>query len=1306
MTRRCAYFLLLWMWAWSAHAADPRILFLDVWDRSMPQLAEASRAAGLEASFYRTPEFIKLNQDAAAAFSLVMVLNIDATASPKLTALLKQAAAINPKQVVLPLDTRGSHIDLEKAGLLKQDPAVGAYWRPNGPLNIRRMLAYLQNKYLGGSQIIEPAVIIPETGFYDPAHDDSFDNFADYRAFKISKNRWQEGAATAVLVIQQSFWITRDLKVVDAEIHAMEKAGLNPVVIFGDRGEKVGELIVSAKPDVLIEDRHGSTWDGNDFLKKLDVPYLRPISMLASTIAEWRADPQGMSHRDIGLFMSLQESWGTIEPIVVGGLRADIQGFRMHEPIPDRIEKFAVRAAQWADLHRKANADKKIALIYYNKGLGQDDFMRGSPTGAFLDGPESLVRFLPAMQKAGYTVSDLPATSDKLISRIRSGGRNLGPWAQGALETEADTGDPVLIPLSTYKLWFEQKLTPELRQAVIDNHGPPPGKLMVVTRNGEPQIVLPRIHLGNVILMPQPERGETQDTKLLHSRDVPPPHNYLAFYWWLDSQYKADAIVHWGTHGSLELLPGKETGLSADSWGDICVGRMPVIDLWITDNLGESTLARRRSYAELSDHLPPPAVGAGLGDAFKNLHEDIHKFGTLEDGLLKEEFRKNVTRMAKANHLDDIADPSQSGKPFTDDGIRKLDEHLHELYESQTPVRLHVLGEPPVEQDRMPYLVSILGSGFLQRFAAAEGSKPSERGPTVQQLRDRAASFLKCWLDGTPDPTVNITPELRKNLDFGKSMLGHLMDSGTEIQGLLRALDGRYLEAGPGPDPIRNPGTLPTGRDLYSLNPEEIPTRPAWEVARQLVDELLKKRVPEKVGMDLNGMDTMRDFGVMEGQILCLLGVRPVWNSNNLAIDVELIPAAELGRPRVDVFIAMGGMYKENFPSRVKLLDKAVRLAAAANDPVNPVRDHTAELKARLAIKGFAPGDADKYSLARIFGTKPGNLSGTNILYLIPRSGVWDNKDDVSSVYMDNMSFVYTGDTWGRQVGGLYEEALKGTDTILRVWTSNMTSQLSNHHAYEYLGGLSMAVKRVTGKSPAAYIADVRDPSGARIRDFEEVLATNFRSELLNRKWIQGMKENGYAGAGHIAELVKNTFGWSVTRPESVSQGTWNDIYETYIKDREKLDMKEFFEKVSPHALQEIAATLLESSRKGLWSASAEQVAELARVYAESVAAHGESDGLVSGGNTKLLDYASTSLVSAGGAKGADLAKSLREKAADAAASGGKDKVVGHKLEETPAPAKPHAAEPAPAETRWKFAGLLLLAALLVVGFIFKSGTP
>ena len=1296
----------------SQAAAPTKLAFVGVWDRSMALVDAGCRETGQAAHFFTTGEFAKLQATPEiSSFPLVLVLNLEATESPALTAKLRAAHEANPQQRVLALDTRSSHVDLDKAGLLIQDPDLMAYWRANGPVNVRRLMQYLQVKYLGGTAQIEPPVLIPEFGYYDPEHENAFEDFELYREFKKAHHRWQDDQPVVVMLIQQSFWITRDLKVIDAQIAALEKHHLNAVVIFGDREGKMVDLIKAAKPVVLVEDRHGSTWESINVLKELDAPYLRPVSMLGSTVEEWRNDPRGMSVKDVGMFMSLQESWGTIEPIVVGGLKANIQGFRLHEPIPDRIEAFAARAERWANLHQKPNAEKKLAFIYYNKGLGQDDLMRGSPTGAFLDGPESFVRFLPRLQAAGYTLQNLPSSAADIISLLKKRGRNIGPWAQGELEKLADEGDPVLIPLSTYQHWFDSKITEASRQAVNEKFGPPPGRLMVVTRNGEKQIVIPRIQLGNITLTPQPERGEKQDDKLLHSRDVPPPHNYLAFYWWLEEQYQADAIVHWGTHGTLELLPGKETGLSKDSWSDICVSHLPVIDLWITDNLGESTLARRRSYAALVDHRVPPAVSAGLSDEYKTLHDDIHKFNTLEPGLLHEEFRKRITQQAKENALENIAHATLGDQPYDDDSIARLDAHLHQLYDSQTPTRLHILGQPPVEQDRLPYLVSILGESFLQHLTEAS---PFMKNLSAEKpaLREAAAKLLGLLLEGKQQQTVTLTPDLEKDLIFAKDMWAKLMDADTEITGFIHALDGGYVEPGPGPEPIRNPASLPTGRNLYSMNPEEIPNRAAWEVAKKLVDDLLRTHHPKKIGMDLNGMETMRDFGVMEGQIFYLLGVRPVWNRSNLVIDVELIPAEELKRPRVDVFIAMGGQYKENFRSRVTLLDKAVRLAATAPESANPVRESVQSMETRLQQRGFSSSKASQFAAARIFGTKPGNMTGTNILHLVPRSGVWDKPEEITSVYMDNMNFVYTGDVWGERIEGLYEEAIQGTDTILRVWASNMTSQLSNHHAYEYLGGLNMAVKQLTGKTPQALIADVRNPSGATVRELEEVLATNLQSELLGEKWLQGMKEHDYAGAGHIAEMVKNTFGWSVTRPEAISQQTWTDIYEVIVKDRHQIGLNEWFQRVSPHALQEITATLLEAARKDIWQATPEQLQDLARLYADSVKNHGDSGGLVSGGNVRLAEYTTQTLGAGGTPADAALAQAMNEALAQAAAAPTTDKVSGQKLDNVSQEKPEEAAkEPSPQPPvmptgfSWMHAALAAFFLLLITGFIRQTGT-
>jgi cobaltochelatase CobN len=422
------------------------------------------------------------------------------------------------------------------------------------------------------------------------------------------------------------------------------------------------------------------------------------------------------------------------------------------------------------------------------------------------------------------------------------------------------------------------------------------------------------------------------------------------------------------------------------------------------------------------------------------------------------------------------------------------------------------------------------------------------------------------------------------------------------------------------------------------LNPEEIPTRAAWEVGKQLVNEFLKTHHPKKVAFDLNGMDTMRDFGVVESQVLYLLGVRPVWDRNNLAIDVEVIRRSELKRPRIDVFLAMGGQYKENFTTRVHLMDKAVKLISSLEEDENYVRLGTERVRARLLAGGTAPEKAEALSSARIFGSKPGNVSGTNILYLIPRSGVWKQDDEVADVYVDNMSYAYTGDIWGEKVNGLYKEAIQNTDAVIRVWASNMTSQLSNHHAYEYLGGLSMAITKLTGHEPEAYIADVRNPDGVRMREFGEVLTSNLDTELLSREWILQMKAHGYAGAGHAAELVKNTFGWSVTRQSSVSGAEWDDIYHVYVQDKFQLGVRTWMENDNAYAMEEIAATMLEASRKQYWKATPQQVGTLASLYASLVVKHGDSGGLVSGGNSGLENYVTSVLKSNPGVRSRSLA--------------------------------------------------------------------
>lgn len=1299
-----------WLIAGEADTS-PRIGFVGVWDRAMPALSQAAQAANIRVTFFaRTgPSIEDLRQH-----DVVMVLNIDAAEAAPLAERLREVRSSNAKPRVLALDKRDSHNALQRAGVLESDARIPAYWRANGATNLKRLFTYVGVTYLRRTGSIEPPIVVPEQGYYLPGREEALTTVDELRKAAA----WKEGAPIAALLIQQSFWVTQDTQVIDAQMAALTRRGFNVATLFAEQAASMERLVREVKPDVVVEDRHGSMWTDTtgEFLASLGVPYLRPISMLGSTIKEWEDNPQGLGPRDRGMFLSLQELNGTIEPIVVGGLQVNVAGFRLHQPIPERVEHFAERAWSWANLRRTTNADKRVAIVYYNKYLGGGDLMRGSPTGAFMDGPESLVRFLPRLRDRGFSVDRVPASATELLGWLKERGRNFAPWAQGDLEQMADRSGMILIPVSQYRAWYDTKLDAAQRAAVEKHFGPAPGKLMVVRRNGIEHLVIPTISLGKVILLPQPERGESMDDRLLHSREVPPPHHYLAVHWWLQETFKADALVMWGTHGSLELLPGKDSGLSSRDWSDICLGRMPIIYPWIMDNLGEATLARRRAYAALVDHLPPLGQKSVLGDELDGIHGDIHKFNTLEDGLLKQEFRKRISKTARAARVPGIP---AGEEPFDDAAIATADAWLHRQMDEATPISLHVMGQSPNDREVLDPLITSLRKPFLERVAQlfpTPATIPAADSP--RWVHNAARLVIEQSVLGHHEAPAGLEQDVAKARD----LLSRLRQSEREVTAVLEGLEGRFIRPGPGPDPVRNPSSAPGGRNLYGLNPEEIPTQPSYAVAVQLIDDLLATKKPTKVGIDLNGMETMRDFGVNEAQVLYLLGVRPKWDHNNLAVDVELIPRAELKHPRVDVFIAMGGQYKENFPSRVRLLDKAVRLAAAAEEVDNGVRAGSATQRAALIARGMPAAEAEALSVARIFGTKPGNMSGTNILYLIPKSGIWEKEEEIASIYLDSMSYAYTGERWGEKIDGLYDSAIQGTDTLIRVWASNMTSQLSNHHAYEYLGGLSMAVRALTGKEPEAFIADVRNPDGARLRRFEEVLESNLRSELLNKQWLAGMKAHDYAGAGHIAELVKNTFGWSVTRPDSVDPRVWDEIHQVLVRDKHGLDLQKWFEQQNPAALQEIAATLLEAARKGHWKPDTVVLKEVAELYARLTITHGATTGLVGGGNTKLDELV------------ASLAPGMAQTYAAAVAASHTatpgERVVGKRLaaqaqpqptqqqptpppQVTPAPAPKEPAKPTPApstpqpvepvDRRWLIG--VLMGVLMLIGLLRRTGS-
>jgi len=1206
-------------------------VFLGVWDRAQPLLDRVGPKAGFEVEFHNDHDLGQLDVQSLAKADLILVLNLRPEEASALTQALSELRRARPQIPILALDQRDSQKGLESKSLLSRDATLQSYWRNGGSENYRRMFSYLGFAYLNDGQKPLPPAVIPESGIWHPAASDLFTTAESFLAWQKSRTDAPQGAHIT-LATQRSFVLLENIKVHKAMVEELESRGLQVAVMFSADQKTFMDMLRQWKPQMLLDDGHASPMLLAG-AKELDIPQMKVISMLRSTLEEWRASPLGLEPGDVGLHLISQEVYGIADPQIVGGIEAHLSGYRIHQPEKERIAHMADRVLAWLALRSKSNQEKRIAVIYYHKSLGGGDLTRGSPSGAFLDGPESLYRFLLAMRDAGYKVDPMPKNAEELLQWMRQRGRNVGVWADGDKKKLVEEGDPILWPMASYRQWF-QKLPAKTQEEVLTAHGSPPGVQMAWRENQKDYFIIPRIDLGGVVLLPQPARGPENDPKLLHARDIPPPHQYLATYAWLQNDAKVDALIHFGTHGSELLLPLRGSGLGPTDFGDRILGRLPNITPWILDNVAEATLAKRRAYAVLVDHQVPAYEASGLSPELLLLQGDLQKFGDMEDGMVRNRYRDSILETAAKNGLP----VPENAKNFTAESARELLEEVENIRERVAPMHLHILGQPAQRDRLIAMATTMLGTGFRQDYASRE-----EAEDAVRHAIDSNEEFpAESWQ--------------------GKAQIyqQRLSDTDDEILNVLHALDGSFVPPGPGNDPLRNPSAVPTGRNLYALNPEEIPTPTAWAIGVELGDKLLERGPLKKVAFDLNAFETMRDYGVMEAEILYLMGVRPIWDENGLAAEVEVIPHEELGRPRVDVFIAISGAMRDNFPSRVRLFDQAARMVAALDEPENEVRIATLKREQVLLDEGFAPIQAKRLSAARVFGQKPGEY-GTRILYMVPKSGSWDSNEEIASVYMDTMSHVYTEGIWGEKVEGLYRHAIAGSDLVLRNWASNMMSPLSNHHVYEYAGGLSLALTSVNGTQPELLINDVRE--NAKLREFDSVMREEFHATLLNAKWVKGMKENGYAGAGQMAELVKNSFGWETVRDGSVGQAMWDGIDEVYLQDRYQLDLETWFQDKNPHAFQEIAATMLEANRKEYWEASEERLQQIAKDYAQSVADYGLSGGIVDGGNKHLQEAVQRFLNAAGEL---ELLDAYQASIQESEASNGENRVKGMQLAKAP----------------------------------------
>jgi cobaltochelatase CobN len=945
-------------------------------------------------------------------------------------------------------------------------------------------------------------------------------------------------------------------------------------------------------------------WDVGD-LAALDVPILQGLCLTSSREA-WDSNDDGLSPLDTATQVAIPEFDGRIITVPFSFKEIDADGLTVYVADPDRAARVAGIAVRHAVLGHIPAADKRIALML--SAYPTKHSRIGNAVG--LDTPASVIRLLHAMRDRGYDIgTELPGVEagdgDMLIHGLIAAGGQDPDW----LTEEQLTANAIRIPAVRYREFYET-LPAEFRAETERHWGPPPGELFVDrSRDPDGDIVLAAIQSGNVVVMVQPPRGFGENPiAIYHDPDLPPSHHYLAAYRWLGEQFAAHAVVHVGKHGNLEWLPGKTVGMSASCGPDAALGDLPLIYPFLVNDPGEGTQAKRRAHATLVDHLIPPMARAdSYGDIarLEQLLDEHANIAALDPAKLPA-IRAQIWTLIQAARLDhDLGLDDRPHDTEFDDFILHVDGWLCEVKDVQIRDGLHILGAAPTGEARVNLVLAMLRArqmwggqvaalpGLREALGLAEDAPMAE----VDAVEAAAHALVSAMEERAWDPAAVVTddPEVAKILHFAATEIVPRLERTTdEIDAILHALEGGYVPAGPSGSPLRGLiNVLPTGRNFYSVDPKAVPSRLAWETGQAMADSLLARYRadngdwPRSVGLSMWGTSAMRTAGDDIAEVLALLGVRPVWDDASRRVTgLEPIGLDELGRPRIDVTMRISGFFRDAFPHVVGLLDDAVQLVAALDEPLeqNYVRAHVQADRAEH-------GDERRASL-RIFGSKPGAY-GAGLLQVID-SRNWRDDADLAEVYA-----VWGGYAYGRGVDGVaargdMESAYKRIAVAVKNTDTREHDIADSDDYFQYHGGMIATVRALTGKAPTAYIGDSTRPEAVRTRTLSEETARIFRARVVNPRWLEAMRRHGYKGAFELAATVDYLFGYDATAGV-VADWMYEKLAHTYALDPEN---QKFLTESNPWALHGITERLLEAANRDLWEhPEPETIAALQQLY-------------------------------------------------------------------------------------------------------------
>lgn len=1151
---------------------------------------------------------------------------------------------------------------------------IWAYQSNGGLDNIKHLLEFVAKITGFSRQNVPPPSKMPFCGIYHPDNKAPFDTLEAYRQWRPL----QSDSHTVGLFFPRSYWIDGSLAVFDALIRELEGRNVNVIAVFNDKfkgggddaaiekffmqnGATVVDAVVLQAYFFLKSSREkagaGIHQETCDILKHLNVPALLMINSM-QTGQEYEQNPEGLTVPQYIITIALPEFDGISQPVLLGVSESHIDpatGAKVLRPVPlaEQIGYLARRIIKWCVLRKKPNAEKKIAIILHNSPC-RSGVEATVGAGFGLDTLESVALLLQRMAAEGYHLDWVPQSGKELIDTILEK-KAISEFRWTPLSEIVQKGGAAgFVALDKYKAWLEE-LPGQSRAKVFAGWGNPfeedlrtLGELERMSLAlHEGRITISGLVLGNIFIGLQPKRGcagarcDGSVCKILHDPEVPPPHQYLAFYKWIEKDFQADAMLHVGTHGNIELLPGKSVGLSPACFSHFAVGSLPHLYIYVVSNPMEGSIAKRRGLAVIVDHLHPVLASVKLYGPLEELEDPLEEYARAKASNEKGRLKELETIIAeKARQAAIIKGPDSF------DDFHGFADYLHGqmnmLRETMFRDGLHILGRAPRNEQLVAMLASIL------RFD--QGQVPSlrrwiiesiglmwddvlEKPETIDPHFKRTHARLLESADAAAQAIISAAVEcdsyqseaivakavetimdqygvdlsamllerrqdLAAIIQFGLGLIPDIEKTTDEIENLIRGFNGEFIEPGASGALARGKvETLPTGRNFFSIDPYKIPTPAAWGVGIKLAEKFFHKYLhehedyPETIGFVFRFFDIFRADGEQLAQMLYTLGVKPYWDGSRIT-KLEVIALEALKRPRVDITVQLSNMLRDGCPRAFELVDEAVQLVADLDEPpeLNFVRKHVLERLAQM------PADKDiniKKRLAtfRVFTAAPGVYDyGTNTAVA---ASAWETDDDLADIFIDTCHYAYGKGSFGVAAKEELTANLKRVSVTYDKWDSDEYDILECCHIFGSHGGFTQAVKTVSGHDVSVYFGDTHDPDRPRIRDMEEELDRVARTRLLNPDWIEGKKRHGYKGATVMADRIYHIYGWQATT-RLVGNWVFNDIAETFALDDE---MRQWFEQHNPYALESITRRLIEAHKRELWEADPQILEQLQEVY-------------------------------------------------------------------------------------------------------------